>query len=341
MTQAVNAGPALVDPLTLKSSSNIAEELPSFRGSLRRGVPLGPLTWMRVGGPASVVANPADDADLTLLLHELGPEVPVMPLGVGSNLLVRDGGLDAVIVRLGGVMAQVIIDDHVVIVGAGALDQRTAQVASRAGLSGLEFMNGIPGTIGGAIRMNAGCFGSETAERLLWVEAMDRSGKVHRVKPAELGFSYRHSELPADWIVLRACFDLVAGDQGRITQRMNEIRTAREATQPQRVATGGSTFKNPPKTGPDGNNPEGRRAWELIDKAGCRGLRRGKAMVSDKHCNFLVNTGAASSAEMEALGKEVRAKVFATSGILLAWEIVRVGTELPALQGLIDEGVPA
>jgi UDP-N-acetylmuramate dehydrogenase len=332
-----NAGPALIDPVGLKSSS-IAEELPSFRGTLRRTVPLAPLTWMRVGGPASVLANPADDADLALLLTELGPDVPVMPLGVGSNLLVRDGGLDAVVVRMGGLMAQVIIDGDVLTVGAGALDQRTAQSAARAGLSGLEFMNGIPGTIGGAIRMNAGCFGAETVEPLLWVEAMDRLGKVHRVKPSELNFSYRRSEMPADWIVLRAAFRLVPGEPAQITQRMNEIRAAREASQPQRVATGGSTFKNPPRTGPDGNNPEGRRAWELIDRAGCRGLRRGKAMVSDKHCNFLVNTGAASSAEMESLGKEVRAKVFATSGILLEWEIVRIGVELPALEGLNEEG---
>lgn len=340
MTRTEQAGAPLIDPAAMRAS-NIAAELPGFRGSLRAAVPLGPLTWMRVGGPAAVLANPADDADLTLLLTELGAEVPVMPLGVGSNMLVRDGGLDAVVVRMGGLMAQVIIDGTTLTAGAGALDQRTAQAAARAGLSGLEFMSGIPGTIGGAIRMNAGCFGSETAERLLWVEAMDREGRVHRVKPGELGFAYRHSELPEGWIVLRAAFGLEEGDPDAITQRMNEIRASREASQPQRVATGGSTFKNPPQTGPDGNNPDGRRAWELVDRAGCRGLRRGRAMVSDKHCNFLVNTGAASSAEVEGLGKEVRAKVFATSGILLEWEIVRVGEEVPAFEGQLEEGVPA
>ena len=215
----------------------------------------------------------------------------------------------------GGALAQFEVEGDVLVAGAGALDQRVAQTAQRAGLSGVEFMIGIPGTIGGAVRMNAGAFGGETAERLVWADCLDRRGRAHRLSVDDLGFSYRHSMLPEDFVVLRAAFRCVAGDSAAIAARMDEIKTEREAAQPLKVATGGSTFKNPP----------GGRAWALIDEAGCRGLKRGGAMVSEKHCNFLINTGEATAADIEALGEEVRARVRATSGIELEWEIKRVG----------------
>ena len=240
---------------------------------------------------------------------------PVLPIGVASNLLVRDGGFDGVVLRFGGRLARVEVEGKTVIAHAGALDQRVAQTAERAGLSGLEFMIGIPGTIGGAVRMNAGAFGGETAERLLWVEALDRAGGQHRLTPAELAFAYRRSALPQGFVVLRAAFGLVPGERDAIARRMAAIREEREAAQPLRVATGGSTFKNPP----------GHKAWRLIDEAGCRGLRHGAAMVSEKHCNFLINTGGASAADIEGLGERVRERVRATSGIALDWEILRVG----------------
>ena len=294
-------------------------ELPPLRGHLRTNVPLAPLTWMRVGGPAAVVANPADQADLTAFLRALDWNFPVVPIGVASNLLVRDGGLPAVVIRLGGELARVQIEGTTVIAGAGALDGRVAQEAAKAGLSGLEYMIGIPGTVGGAVRMNAGAFGGETGERLLWADIVDREGRPHRLSPTELSFAYRPSSLPADAIVLRAAFACTQGEPEAIVKRMDEIKAERGTVQPLGVATGGSTFKN----------PNGNKAWRLIDRAGCRGLRFGHAMVSDKHCNFLVNTGRASAAELEALGEEVRARVFVTSGVKLEWEIVRLGEAAP------------
>lgn len=290
-------------------------DLPAVRGTLRRDVALAPLTWLRVGGPAEIVLGPADAEDLAGFLRALDPAVPVLAMGVASNLLVRDGGIEGVIVRLGGPLAAVEIQDGLVVAGGGALDQRVAALAGRAGWSGLEFLIGIPGTIGGAVRMNAGAFGGETGDRLVWAEALDRAGRLHRLSRADLEPAYRRSALPEGWIVLRAAFQVVAGEPGRIMSRMNEIRAEREAAQPIRAATGGSTFKNPP----------GAKAWRLIDEAGCRGLRQGRAMVSEKHCNFLINTGEATAAELEALGEEVRRRVRATRGIDLDWEIVRVG----------------
>jgi UDP-N-acetylmuramate dehydrogenase len=295
-------------------------DFPRCRGRLRRDVEMAPLTWFRVGGPARLLFYPADEADLAGFVRGLDPSWPVLPVGVASNLLVRDGGIDGVVVRLGGPLAAISVEESTVIAGAGALDQNVARVALRAGLSGLEFMIGIPGTIGGAVRMNAGAFGGETADRLLWAELLDRAGRVHRLPAVELGFGYRSSAVPEGWIVLRAAFALRPGDPDRIRARMEAIRAEREASQPLRVATGGSTFKNPP----------GHRAWQLIDAAGCRGLVRGRAMVSDKHCNFLINTGGATAAEIEALGEEVRERVRARTGIELEWEIHRVGRPLVA-----------
>ena len=286
------------------------------RGTLRRDAPLAPTTWLRVGGPAEFVFQPADADDLAAFLAALPADVPVTPVGVASNLLVRDGGLAGVVVRFGGPLARVEVEgDGLVVAGAGALDQRVAQAAQRAGRAGLEFLIGIPGTVGGAVRMNAGAFGGETGERVAWVEALDRAGRRHRLTPGEVGFAYRRSGLPADWIVTRAAFTTTAGDPGAILARMDEIRAEREAAQPLRVATGGSTFKN----------PDGYKAWRLIDAAGCRGLRLGGAVVSEKHCNFLVNTGGATAADVEDLGELVRRRVLETQGVTLEWEIHRVG----------------
>lgn len=295
-------------------------DMPAVRGTLRRAVALAPLTWFRIGGPAEWLFQPADVDDLSAFLAAKPASLPVMPMGVASNLLVRDGGIDGVVVRFGGPLAKVEVEGSTVIAGAGALDQRVAQVAQAAGLSGLEFMIGIPGTIGGAVRMNAGAFGGETRDRLVWAEALDPKGRLHRLTPSDLGMTYRHSGLPADWIVVRAAFDGVPGDREAIAARMQAIREEREASQPLRVATGGSTFKNPP----------GHRSWQLIDQAGCRGLRHGAAMVSEKHCNFLINTGGATAAEVEELGEIVRRRVRERSGVTLEWEIVRVGRGVPA-----------
>jgi UDP-N-acetylmuramate dehydrogenase len=287
----------------------------ALRGSMRENVALAPLAWFRVGGPTERLFQPADADDLAALLASTPAEVAVLPMGVASNMLIRDGGVRGIVVRFGGPLARVAVEGDTVIAGAGALDQRVAQEAQRAGLTGIEFMIGIPGTIGGAVRMNAGAFGGETRDRLVWAEALDRQGRLHRLAKAELGFAYRHSALPKDWIVVRAAFALEPGDPATIKARMEAIKAEREAAQPLRVATGGSTFKNPP----------GHRAWQLIDQAGCRGLTQGAAMVSDKHCNFLINTGGASAAELEALGETVRARVLAHSGIRLEWEIKRLG----------------
>ena len=293
--------------------------LPEIRGAIRRQVSLAPLTWFRIGGPAECLFQPADAEDLAAFLAAAPAGLPVMPMGVASNLLVRDGGIDGVVVRFGGPLAKVEVEGGTVIAGAGALDQRVAQVAQAAGLSGVEFMIGIPGTIGGAVRMNAGAFGGETRDRLVWAEALDRRGRLHRLTPADLGMTYRHSGLPADWIVVRAAFACTPGDPAAIAARMQAIKDEREAAQPLRVATGGRTFKNPP----------GHRAWQLVDAAGCRGLRHGAAMVSEKHCNFLINTGGATAAEVEGLGETVRRKVREHSGVMLEWEIVRVGRPAP------------
>jgi UDP-N-acetylmuramate dehydrogenase len=291
------------------------QTLPPLRGNLRYGVPLAPLTWLRVGGAAEAVFQPADADDLAAFIAALPAGVPVLPMGVASNLLVRDGGVVGVVVRFGGPLARVAIDGNTVLAGAGALDQRVAQEAQRSGLGGLEFLIGIPGTVGGAVRMNAGAFGGETKDRRVWAEALDRQGRLHRLANADLGFAYRRSTLPTDWIVVRAAFAGDPGEPEAILARMNAIRSEREAAQPLRVATGGSTFKNPP----------GHKAWQLIDAAGCRGLRLGAAMVSEKHCNFLINTGGANADEVERLGELVRQRVREHSGVVLEWEVIRIG----------------
>ncbi|HEX2527031.1 MAG TPA: UDP-N-acetylmuramate dehydrogenase [Geminicoccus sp.] len=300
--------------------SDWRDDLPAVRGDLRRDVALNGLTWLKVGGPADLLFNPADAQDLSDFLQALPPDLPVLPMGVGSNLLVRDGGLRGVVVRLVGPLAKITVEDDLLIAGAGALDQNVARAAQRAGLAGIEFMIGIPGTIGGAMKMNAGAFGGETRDRLVWAEIVTRDGVIRRLDKAALEFGYRRSALSEGAIVLRAAFALEPGDPAIILRRMDEIRAERESAQPIRVATGGSTFKN----------PDGRRAWQLVDEAGCRGLVHGHAMVSDKHCNFLINRGGATAREIEELGEMVRARVQARSGVSLAWEIVRIGEEAGA-----------
>jgi UDP-N-acetylmuramate dehydrogenase len=275
-----------------------------------------------VGGAADVVFQPADAEDLAAFLAAMPPDVPVTPIGVASNLLVRDGGIAGVVLRFGGALARIEVDGDTLRAGPGALDQRVAQAAQRAGIGGLEFLIGIPGTMGGAVRMNAGAFGGETAEVVTRVEALDRKGRWHRLTRDELGFGYRRSALPADWIVTEVALHGRVEDFAVVAERMEAIRVERERSQPLRVATGGSTFKNPP----------GHKAWRLIDAAGCRGLRHGAAMVSEKHCNFLINTGGATAAEVEELGEIVRERVASRTGVMLDWEIHRVGRPLPATE---------
>jgi UDP-N-acetylmuramate dehydrogenase len=298
--------------------SRLLQQLPQVRGRYRADVPLAPRTWLRVGGPAEVIFQPADTDDLIAFLAARPDGVPVIPLGVASNVLVRDGGIEGVVLRFSGTLAEIQVDGRELLVGAGATDRMIAIKALEAGLTGLEFYIGIPGTLGGAVRMNAGAFGGETAEVVRRVIALDPDGRRHELSSEELGFAYRRSALPEGWIVLGAVLAGIPGDPEAIRARMTAIKAEREAAQPLRVATGGSTFKN----------PEGAKAWQLIDAAGCRGLRHGRAMVSEKHCNFLINTGDARAAELEELGELVRSRVRETSGVGLEWEIHRIGRKI-------------
>ncbi|MBL6456136.1 UDP-N-acetylmuramate dehydrogenase [Belnapia sp. T6] len=293
------------------SARDMIHAIPHLRGRVRAGVPLAPLTWFRVGGPAEWLVRPADAEDLVALLAGLAPGMPLTVLGAASNLIIRDGGLPGVALRLGGPFAEVVVEADGIVAGAAALDMTVAEHAAAAGLAGLEFLSGIPGSIGGAVAMNAGAYGAEVKDALDWAELATPAGLV-RLTAAELDLSYRHAALPPGGVVTRARFHAWPGDPA---PRMAEIRAAREAAQPVRARTGGSTFKNPP----------GHKAWALIDAAGCRGLTRGGAQVSEKHCNFLLNTGTATAAELEALGEEVRARVLDLSGISLEWEIKRLG----------------
>jgi UDP-N-acetylmuramate dehydrogenase len=301
-------------------NGGLIKRLPTVRGRLTPNAPVGPLTWFRVGGPAEVLFRPAGAADLAEFLAATPLDIPVAVIGVGSNLLVRDGGIPGVTIRLGGGFAVVeAAGGDEIRAGAGALDMNVALTAAQAGLAGLEFMSGIPGTVGGGFRTNAGAYGSEFKDVLVLADAVDRSGGWHCVDAADLGLSYRHSDFPDDWIFTGVNFVGRRGDPAQIAQRLQEIQAAREASQPIRARTGGSTFANPP----------GHQAWQLIDAAGCRGLVRGGAMVSEKHTNFLINTGNATAADIEALGEEVRRRVHDRFGIVLEWEIRRVGRRLP------------
>ena len=289
---------------------------PGLRGSLVANAPMAPLSWFRTGGPAEVLFTPEDEADLALFLVACPADLPLLVVGLGSNLLVRDGGVEGVVVRLGRGFSRIAIEpDHRVRAGAGAPDVKVARAAAEAGIEGLQFLRGIPGAVGGALRMNGGAYGGETKDVLVEARALDRRGRPVTLALPEMGFTYRHCAAPAELIFTEALFEGRPGDPAAILVAMNAITDKRTATQPVNTRTGGSTFKNPP----------GAKAWELVDRAGCRGFRIGDAQVSEMHCNFLVNLGKATGAEIEALGEEVRRRVRETSGIELDWEIKRVG----------------
>ena len=295
--------------------------LPEVRGSYKYQFTMADICWFRVGGAADVVFSPADAGDLSSFLAHLPSDIPLHILGAGSNTLVRDGGLRGVVLRLGSSFGKVEqIGERRLKAGAAALDVRVSRMAADASLSGLEFFRGIPGAIGGAIAMNAGAYGGETAERLHHVEAFTRQGQRLELTPAELGLSYRHNSYDDFLVYTGAYFDAVPGDQEKIRAAMQDISDKRETTQPIKSRTGGSTFKNP-----KGTDPDGPKSWQLIDAAGCRGMRIGDAQVSELHCNFLINHGKASAADLENLGETVREKVRQSSGIDLHWEIKRIG----------------
>jgi UDP-N-acetylmuramate dehydrogenase len=297
----------------------LAAKMPELRGRLAANQELAPFTWFRVGGPAQVLFSPADEADLAYFLKSLDPAIPVTTIGLGSNLIVRDAGVEGVVIRLGGkAFGEIeILPDHRLRAGACAPDMRVARAAAEAGIDGLAFLRGIPGAIGGALRMNAGAHGGETRDVLVSAKGVDRSGVIREFAVGDLGMTYRHSEAPEDVIFTSALFQGRPGESTEILAEMDRITEAREKSQPIREKTGGSTFKNPP----------GEKAWQLIDKAGCRGLIVGDAQVSPMHCNFLINRGEASAADIENLGDEVRARVKAATGVELHWEIKRIGVK--------------
>jgi UDP-N-acetylmuramate dehydrogenase len=311
--------------MTAPRAPDFLAALPPTRGRIAADAPLAPFTWFRAGGPAEALLRPADAADLSAFLGALPHTVPVHVLGACSNLIVRDGGLLGVTIRLARGFNAITVEADGVVAGAAALDATVAEHAAAAGLAGLEFLCGVPGSIGGAVAMNAGAYGGDISSVFDWAEIVTRSGEIVRLNGAALGFAYRHANLPPGGVVVRARLRATPGDKATIAARMADIRAAREASQPVRARTGGSTFRN----------PDGMKAWELIDAAGCRGLTRGGAQVSEKHTNFLINTGDATSADLEGLGEEVRRRVFAASGIRLEWEIKRIG--IPAAK---PEAVP-
>jgi UDP-N-acetylmuramate dehydrogenase len=310
------------------SRAKLIDRLPNVRGRLIEGAPLAKLTWFRVGGPAEVLFRPADADDLAQFLSVTPKDIAITVLGVGSNLLVRDGGVPGVVIRLGEPFAKLEVQDREIVAGAGISNLKLANAARDAGMAGFEFLSGIPGSLGGSLRMNAGAYGAEIADVTVSVEALDRNGARHTFAGIEMGFSYRHSSVAGDLIFVSASLHGRTGNPVAIGERMTRIQTEREETQPVKTPTGGSTFVN----------PQGLKAWQLIDAAGCRGLTRGGAMVSEKHTNFLVNTGDATAADIEGLGEEVRRRVFAHSGITLEWEIRRIGIPADATPHLVDGG---
>ncbi len=296
----------------------LREKAPQLRGRLLTSQSLKELTYFRVGGPAQAFFMPDDEDDLAYFLGQLPAEIPVTVVGLGSNLIVRDGGVAGVVVRLGRGFSEVAVDGTRIRAGAGVPDVKVARAAHDAGLAGLAFFRGIPGAIGGALKMNGGAYGRETKDAMLEARAVDRSGRIHVLSHADMGFHYRHSSTPDDFIFTQATFQGEPGNPEAIAEEMTKITTAREKTQPIKSRTGGSTFKNPP----------GHKAWELIDAAGCRGFSIGGAQVSELHCNFLINTGEATARDIETLGETVRERVKANSGVELEWEIKRIGVTL-------------
>ena len=296
-------------------AASLRDTLPNIRGAYAERAALKDHVWFRAGGPAEILFRPADIDDLGVFLAARPESVPVTVIGVGSNLLVRDGGIPGVVIRLPAAFGRIHTDGEYLRAGAAALDAAAARAAADAGIGGLEFLRGIPGTIGGALRMNAGCYGREIKDVFVEATAVDSKGMIVRLGPHDMGFVYRKSTAPDDLVFVEAVLKGVRDEPEIIRARMNALVEEREASQPVRAKTGGSTFKN----------PQGHKAWQLIDEAGCRGLAHGGARVSEKHCNFLINTGEASAGDIEALGEEVRARVLAKSGVALEWEIKRVG----------------
>ena len=297
-------------------TADLKARMPQVRGRLLANQPLAELTWFRVGGPAQVLFMPEDEGDLAYFLQNLPADNPVTAIGLGSNLIVRDGGVLGVVVRLGRGFNEVAVEaGNRLRAGTAVPDVKVARAAQEASIAGLAFYRGIPGAIGGALRMNGGAYGRETKDVLVEARAVDRAGKVHVLSNADMHYTYRHCGAPEDVIFTQALFQGAAGDPATIAAEMDKITEAREATQPIKSRTGGSTFKNPP----------GQKAWQLIDAAGCRGLIVGKAQVSELHCNFLINLGGASAADIENLGETVRERVKASSGVTLEWEIKRIG----------------
>ncbi|MET3660814.1 UDP-N-acetylmuramate dehydrogenase [Aquamicrobium ahrensii] len=309
----MSRGQALLDSL--------GDRLAGLRGRLTPDAEMDKITWFRVGGRAAALFQPADEDDLAAFLKAVPGEVPVMVVGIGSNLLVRDGGIPGFVVRLSakGFGAVEAISETRIRAGAAAPDKRVAAAALEAGMAGFHFYHGIPGAIGGALRMNAGANGVETRERVAEVRALDRKGRLHVLSNADMGYAYRHSSVPADFIFTSAVFEGYAGDKETIRAAMDEVQHHRETVQPIKEKTGGSTFKN----------PEGTSAWKEIDKAGCRGLTIGGAQMSSMHCNFMINTGSATGYDLEHLGETVRARVLENSGVRLHWEIRRIGEFQP------------
>lgn len=294
---------------------DLKSRAPKLRGRLMPNQSLAELTWFRVGGPAQVLFMPEDEADLAYFLGVLPSEVPVTVIGLGSNLIVRDGGIPGVVVRLGRGFSDVTVDGFKITAGPAVPDVKVARAAQEVGIAGLSFLRGIPGAIGGALRMNGGAYGGETKDVLVEARAVDRQGRIHVLTNADMHYTYRHCGAPEDYIFTSATFAGRPGDPAVIAAEMDKITESREATQPIKSRTGGSTFKNPP----------GHKAWQLIDAAGCRGLIVGGAQVSELHCNFLINLGTATAADIENLGETVRKRVKDKSGVELDWEIKRLG----------------
>ena len=291
-------------------------KMPELRGRLLANQPLAELTWFRVGGPAQVLFMPEDEADLALFLARRPPEIPITVIGLGSNLIVRDGGVPGVVIRLGRGFSEIKVEPgHRIRAGAAVPDVKVARAAQEAAIAGLAFYRGIPGAIGGALRMNGGAYGGETKDVLIEARGVDRAGRIHVFANADMGYTYRHCGVSDDVIFTQALFQGAPGDPAEIAAAMEKITESRELTQPIKSRTGGSTFENPP----------GAKAWRLIDAAGCRGLVVGDAQVSEMHCNFLINRGNATAADIETLGETVRARVKAMSGVELEWEIKRIG----------------
>jgi UDP-N-acetylmuramate dehydrogenase len=300
-------------------AADLKASMPALRGRLLPNQSLAELTWFRVGGPAQVLFMPEDEDDLAYFLANLTADIPVTVVGLGSNLIVRDGGVPGVVIRLGRGFNELTVEGTRIRVGAAVPDVKVARAAQEAGIAGLAFMRGIPGGVGGALRMNGGAYGRETKDALVAARAVDRAGRIHELRNADMSYTYRHCGVPADYIFTQALYEGERGDPAAIAAEMDKITESREATQPIKSRTGGSTFKNPP----------GRKAWQLIDAAGCRGLKVGSAQVSELHCNFLINLGGATAADIETLGETVRRRVKDNSGVELEWEIERIGVIAP------------